>query len=301
MGGLVEEAFNSVGEDNAEDLQTMRAGTMLKQTMSPGGFECDELAQNVLKEYASKQSIGATLRQILNRLLIKQPDDPVLYMINSLENWQGKLTMFHAQVPSDMVEKVLKVCVLGPPGSGKKTLCEMVMMSLHRTFLKSLQLSKRLGLEHVCPADLVSGFCETAKETIKTQPIDTGSDEKYLKDLILERLKDGSCEEKVALAAHATSVLCALQGWIMDSWPQNAEQASLMITEGCCPHVVIKIEVPDRIVEDRITFRTLHVPSGTAEATAHVECGTREIEIDGQTPLENYEDISDLLARQIGI
>uniref|UniRef100_A0A7S4L659 Adenylate kinase n=1 Tax=Guillardia theta TaxID=55529 RepID=A0A7S4L659_GUITH len=251
---------------------------------------------DVLKDYASKQSVGATLRQLLNRLLIKQPDDPVLYMINSLENWH-----------------VLKVCVLGPPGSGKKTLCEM--------------LSRRLGLEHVCPADIASGFSDTAKQNGKEQSRQIRDGQESLQELILERLKDASCEEK---------------GWIIDSWPQNVEQADRMIREGCSPQILIRIEVSDRIVEDRITFRTLHVPTGRVyhymldppplgeahhcvqrqgesstevlerikayrDSIVHIstklakECGTSEIEIDGQAPLENYEDISDSLARKIGI
>ena len=65
----------------------------------------------------------------------------------------------------------------------------------------SKQLSRRLGLEHVCPADIASGFSDTAKQNRKEQTHQTRDGQEPLHELILERLKDASCEEKVELLA----------------------------------------------------------------------------------------------------
>jgi adenylate kinase family enzyme len=47
------------------------------------------------------------------------------------------------------------------------------------------------------------------------------------------------------------------QGWIMDGWPRTGEHARNMRAVGLDPQIMVKLEVPDSVIEDRVSFRSV--------------------------------------------
>mmetsp|Transcript_16079 Transcript_16079/g.32173 ORF Transcript_16079/g.32173 Transcript_16079/m.32173 type:complete len:288 (+) Transcript_16079:137-1000(+) len=197
---LIEAAFASGPDPDPELIATVRG--------------------DLISRYASKQGVTALLRLTLQKLLIDRPDDPVAYMIKMLSEWKPRT-----------------IVILGPPASGKKTLCDI--------------LSRRLGLEHVSAGDLVTGCLTLDTEqaiemrTYKDRGMEVPAE--MVEEVVIARLQEKDCCDK---------------GWILDGWPSTAEHAQKLVDAGLGPQIGLVLELPDATVEDRITFRLYNPETG---------------------------------------
>lgn len=146
---LIEAAFASAPDPDPTMLATMRG--------------------DMVSRYAEKQGVTALLRQILQKVLMDRPEDPVGHMIKMLEEWKPRT-----------------VIVIGPPAAGKKTLTDI--------------LSRRLGLEMVSAGDLVNGYLtlDTQQALDMKNIVDKGLDmpQDMIGDVVIERLKEQDCVDK---------------------------------------------------------------------------------------------------------
>lgn len=172
----------------------------------------------------TKQNVEAMLRQIMLRILIDMPADPVKYMIeliidyhrecqNCATAWTQPTPVAVRQVgllPSEANpplsasswpscccishfphfcshSSAKKVIICGPPACGKRTVCEGI--------------AKRLGLEHVSVSDLVDGMMMTDTElgAKMREMYDDGLQmpEELVEKLVVERLREKDCLSKV--------------------------------------------------------------------------------------------------------
>uniref|UniRef100_A0A6U5B5B9 Adenylate kinase n=1 Tax=Hemiselmis andersenii TaxID=464988 RepID=A0A6U5B5B9_HEMAN len=175
----------------------------------------------LVQNYASKEHVEAMLRQILLRILLDRPEHPVPYMIDLIKEYRPRTAV-----------------VIGPPASGKRTLAEGI--------------ANRLGLEHVCVADLVEGMKMTQTDLgmrmreYEEQGLDVPDE--LVETLVTTRLRERDCTGK---------------GWVMDGWPRTAQQARNLRALGLDPQAVLVMEVPDQVVEDRVSFRVLDPETNT--------------------------------------
>lgn len=44
----------------------------------------------------------------------------------------------------------------------------------------------------------------------------------------------------------------------MDGWPRTAEQARNVRALGLDPQIMVKLGVPNSVIEDRVSFRSVH-------------------------------------------
>jgi adenylate kinase len=131
---------------------------------------------------------------------------------------------------------ISKVVLVGPPASGKGT--------------QAVFLSRHLNIPTISTGDLLRQ--EVAKNTSKgnliQEKMNTGSlvEDKIIAELLLNRLQQEDCKN----------------GYILDGFPRNLEQAKILANNQIDINTVVEIDVPDNVVIKRISGRRIHLASG---------------------------------------
>ncbi|XP_027543388.1 adenylate kinase 8 isoform X5 [Neopelma chrysocephalum] len=158
--------------------------------------------------YAEEQGLFQILQNMLEELLIHKPDDPIEFMINHLKQNN---------------DDAPKICILGPPASGKTTVA--MWLSKHfdaiRVSQETLLFNETLALTEEAKAH---------KE--KNQKIPNA----LWANLIQERL---------------SNVDCIKQGWILEGFPENQEQAWMLQSFGIFPRHVVMLYASDTVLIER--------------------------------------------------
>ncbi|XP_071622523.1 adenylate kinase 8 isoform X5 [Heliangelus exortis] len=150
-----------------------------------------------LGTYAEERELFQLLQIMLEELLIHKPEDPIQYMINHLEQHN---------------DDAPRICVLGPPASGKTTV--------------AMWLCKRLDAIRISQETLLF------KETLKLA--EEAKAHKESKQKIPNALWANLIQERLS------NVDCIKQGWILEGFPENQEQAWMLQSAGIIPrHVVL--------------------------------------------------------------
>merc|ERR1739848_88477 len=124
--------------------------------------------------------------------------------------------------------------LFGAPGSGKGTQCE--------------KLKNTFGLRHISTGDVLRDHVK------RGTPL--GSQAKEYMDagkLVPDELMIGLIKEETE-GAHS--------GWLIDGMPRTRVQAEAMTEMGLDPRVFVTLEVPDEILEERITLRRMDPVTG---------------------------------------
>ncbi|XP_027505831.1 adenylate kinase 8 isoform X5 [Corapipo altera] len=164
--------------------------------------------------YAEEQGLFQLLQNMLEELLIHKPDDPIEFMINHLKQNN---------------DDAPKICILGPPASGKTTVA--MWLSKHfdaiRVSQETLLFNETLALTEEAKA---------YKE--KNQKIPNA----LWANLIQERL---------------SNVDCIKQGWILEGFPENQEQAWMLQSFGIFPRHVVMLYASDTVLIERNSGKRL--------------------------------------------
>ncbi|XP_054030345.1 adenylate kinase 8 isoform X1 [Dryobates pubescens] len=151
---------------------------------------------------------------MLEELLIHKPDDPIQFMIDHLK--QNK-------------DDAPRICVLGPPASGKTTV--------------ALWLCKRLDAVRISQETLL--FKEILAVTKEAKAY------KERKEKIPNALWANLIQERLS------NVDCIKQGWILEGFPENQEQAWMLQSSGIIPRHVVVLYAPDTVLIERNTGKRL--------------------------------------------
>ncbi|XP_032933048.1 adenylate kinase 8 isoform X5 [Catharus ustulatus] len=147
--------------------------------------------------YAEERGLFQLLQNMLEELLIHKPDDPIEFMINHLKQNN---------------DDAPRICVLGPPASGKTT----VAMWLCKHFN-----AIRVSQETLLFKEVLMQTEEAKAYKERNQKIPNA----LWANLIQERL---------------SNVDCIKQGWILEGFPENQEQAWMLQSSGIFPrHVAL--------------------------------------------------------------
>ncbi|XP_057257587.1 adenylate kinase 8 isoform X3 [Pezoporus wallicus] len=145
---------------------------------------------------------------MLEELIIHQPDDPIQFMINHLKQNN---------------DDAPRICVLGPPASGKTTV--------------ALWLCKRLDAIRISQETLL--FKEALALTVEARAY------KARKEKIPNALWANLIQERLS------NVDCIKQGWILEGFPENREQAWMLQSSGIIPRHVVVLYAPDAVLIER--------------------------------------------------
>ncbi|XP_074702493.1 adenylate kinase 8 isoform X2 [Strix aluco] len=145
--------------------------------------------------YAEERELFRLLQNMLEELLIHKPDDPIQYMIDHLKQNN---------------DDAPRICVLGPPASGKTTV--------------AMWLCKRLDAIRISRETLL--FKEILALTKEAKAY------KERKQKIPNALWANLIQERLS------NVDCIKQGWILEGFPENQEQAWMLQSSGIIPRHV---------------------------------------------------------------
>ncbi|XP_065428026.1 adenylate kinase 8 isoform X3 [Chrysemys picta bellii] len=144
---------------------------------------------------------------MLEGLLIHKPDEPIEYMIS------------HLKQDNDHVPRI---CILGPPASGKTTIATW--------------LCKQLNTPCITQETLLEETLELTKEVKAFQERGQKIPNALWANLIQERL---------------SNVDCIKQGWILEGFPENRDQAWMLQSAGITPRHVVVLYAPDMVLIER--------------------------------------------------
>ncbi|XP_073169952.1 adenylate kinase 8 isoform X2 [Lepidochelys kempii] len=157
--------------------------------------------------YAEKHELFQLLQNMLEGLLIHKPDEPIQYMIS------------HLKQDNDHVPRI---CILGPPASGKTTIATW--------------LCKQLNTPCITQETLLEETLELTKEVTAFQERGQKIPNALWANLIQERL---------------SNVDCIKQGWILEGFPENRDQAWMLQLAGITPRHVVVLYAPDTVLIER--------------------------------------------------
>ncbi|XP_061867673.1 adenylate kinase 8 isoform X2 [Colius striatus] len=161
-----------------------------------------------LGTYAEEREVFRLFQNMLEELLIHKPDDPIQFMIDHLKQNN---------------DDAPRICVLGPPASGKTT----VAMWLCKHFD-----AIRISQETLLFKEVLALTEEAKAYKERKQKIPNA----LWANLIQERL---------------SNVDCIKQGWILEGFPENQEQAWMLQSSGIIPRHVVVLYAPDTVLIER--------------------------------------------------
>ncbi|XP_075761898.1 adenylate kinase 8 isoform X4 [Pelodiscus sinensis] len=147
------------------------------------------------------------LKNMLEGLLIHKPDEPIQFMIS------------HLKQDNDYVPRI---CILGPPASGKTTI--------------AMWLCKQFNTPRIAQDTLLEETLELTKEVKAFQEKGEKIPNALWANLIQERL---------------SNVDCIKQGWILEGIPENRDQAWILQSSGIIPRHVVVLYAPDMVLIER--------------------------------------------------
>ncbi|NXE26445.1 KAD8 kinase, partial [Ardeotis kori] len=153
-------------------------------------------------------------QNMLEELLIHKPDDPIQFMINHLKQNN---------------DDAPRICVLGPPASGKTAV--------------AMCLCKHLNAIRISQETLL--FKEILERTKEAKAY------KERKEKIPNALWANLIQERLS------NVDCIKQGWILEGFPENQEQAWMLQSFGIIPRHVVVLYAPDTVLLERNTGKRL--------------------------------------------
>jgi len=124
-------------------------------------------------------------------------------------------------------KKPMQLVMFGAPGSGKGTQCEL--------------LKKNFGVKHISTGDVLRDHVK------RGTPL--GSQAKGFMD------KGELVPDDLIINLLSEEIKGATKGWLIDGMPRTKVQAEAMTKMGLTPEVFVTLEVPDEILEERITLR----------------------------------------------
>ncbi|KAM8934293.1 adenylate kinase 8 [Pelodytes ibericus] len=169
--------------------------------------------------YAEEHGVFNIIQKMMEKLLIDRPEDTIQYLIDHLRNDND-------QVP--------RICVLGPPASGKHTMAKL--------------LCKRLNGTHITPENLLSNDVSVlVKAALSYKHEGQEIPNELWTKIIQERL---------------SKVDCIKRGWIMEAFPHTREQGLLLQEKGNTPDHVVVLEAPDIVLIERNMGKRIDYTTG---------------------------------------
>ncbi len=167
-----------------------------------------------------------------------------------------------------------KIILIGAPGSGKGTQAKII--------------SDTFNLPHISSGDLLreEKKKDTDRAKIIADLIDNGSfvPDELILSMIQDRIQQSDC----------------INGFILDGFPRNIEQAKKMFALNIIPDYVIEIDVPFDLILTRITGRLTHLSSGRSYHTIYNPPKTPNIDdVTGEHLIQRDDDKAEYVQHRL--
>ncbi|XP_077161844.1 adenylate kinase 8 [Paroedura picta] len=169
--------------------------------------------------YAEKNRLFQTMQAMLGGLLIHRPEEPISFLIELL------------QLDNDDVPKI---CILGPPASGKTTIAMWLCKQLMTPQISREILSSNLK-------SLLSGKIKEYQKSQQEIPVQLWA------EAIEEELRSEECIER---------------GWVMEGIPDTRELARALQDKGIIPRHVVVLHAADTVLIERNLGKRVDVFTG---------------------------------------
>lgn len=156
---------------------------------------------------------------------------------------------------------MIRAIIMGPPGSGKGTISSMMI--------------KTFGVKHISSSDLLRLHLKNASKH-ESSPVQLAMkrgeliSDSIIEDMVLPELKKHS-------------------HWLLDGYPRTLVQAKSLVKQQEVD-VMIKLNVPDQTIIERLRGRWIHVASGQIYNTAYNPPKIEGVDDETGEPLEQRED-----------
>lgn len=176
----------------------------------------------------------------------------------------------HEKNPETLPSIARTECIFysGPPGAGKGT---------HGPKIEDL-----LGIPALSTGDMlraaVSAGTEVGKKAKAVMNAGGLVSDEIVVGIIRDRIKEDDCKH----------------GFILDGFPRTLAQTKaldkMLAEEGACVTKVVELEVPDSVLEERITGRWIHKKSGRSYHVKYAPPKTMKKGSDGKPIAESMKD-----------
>ena len=193
-----------------------------------------ETSSDRAADYAEQHDIFRLFQRLLQELVIHKPEDPLEFLIKTLQTPEGFLTDFfnftHCTAP--------KIIIAGAPACGKGTQCELIV--------------KRFGLVHLSTGDILRAEVKAGTPLGKQAEGLMNAGKLVPDDLIIGIVKSKLDTDE-----------CRKRGWLLDGFPRTAAQAQAMQAAGIVADKFILLQVPDDVLIERVVGRRLDPDTGS--------------------------------------
>lgn len=169
-----------------------------------------------------------------------------------------------------------RILLLGAPGAGKGTQAQMIM--------------NLFGIPQISTGDLLRAEIKSGSEFGKEIEGIMQSGNLVSNDIVA-RLVKGKVE----------SPECK-EGYLLDGFPRNIEQVKILEENGIGLDLVIEFEVPDEVIEERITGRRSHPASGR---TYHIKYNPPKVEgvddVTGEPLVTRADDTAEVVKNRLEV
>ncbi|XP_053326013.1 adenylate kinase 4, mitochondrial [Spea bombifrons] len=171
-----------------------------------------------------------------------------------------------------MASKLLRAVILGPPGSGKGTMCQ--------------KIAKNFGLQHLSSGDFLRQNIRSNNEVgiLAKQYLEQGL---LVPDHLITRVMLTELEKRKT------------EHWLLDGFPRTLIQAEA-VNKICDIDLVISLNIPFETLKDRLNTRWIHPPSGRVynlEFNPPVVHGIDDVT--GEQLVQQKEDKPDAVASRL--
>ncbi|XP_048874677.1 GTP:AMP phosphotransferase AK3, mitochondrial [Brienomyrus brachyistius] len=167
---------------------------------------------------------------------------------------------------------LFRAIIMGPPGSGKGTISD--------------RISKSFGLTHLSSGDVLRANIKAKTEIglLMKSCIDQGQ---LVPDDVISRLILGELRQMGS------------GGWLLDGFPRTVLQADAL--DGAYNvDTVINLDVPFQTIQERLTSRWLHLPSGRVYNTSFNPPKVPGLDdVTGEPLTQRSDDTPDTVARRL--
>jgi len=185
--------------------------------------------QEELERYVEDNDVYDVFETMMKHLIMKQPSDPIPFLLDVLQNPQTK-----------------RIFIMGPPGSKRKEHILTLADNFEDFKYEAISVGDLLNKEISKKSEMGKRIVESRKTYLSSRSNSPTRTESYTHSYV----DDDIVIELVSKAIHQYEK--EQKSWIIEGYPRTREQALSLTKMDFIPDRMILLEVDDKITKERI-------------------------------------------------